>query len=103
MKHEDSLLTPEEVLSEGINFDLLSYDADMEHVLDDFEACGGKPFSGLTYELTRTRRIAWYGRYKDGVPDGERIDFMPDGSVRERSWFVHGKRVTGDLSTDIIK
>ena len=99
---EETILSPEQVFAAGIHFDLLSYDAAMEHVLDDFEACGGKPFSGLTYELTRTRRIAWYGWYKDGVPDGERVDFRPDGSIRERSHFIHGKRVTGDGCTDII-
>ena len=86
-------LSPEYVLSVGINFDLLSYDAAMKRVLDDFEACCGRPFSGLTYELTRTKKIAWYGWYANGLPNGERVEFTPDGNIKRRYTMKDGVSV----------
>ena len=86
-------LSSEYILSVGINFDLLSYDADMKRVLDDFEACGGRPFSGLTYELTRTKKIAWYGWYANGLPNGERVEFTPEGTIKKRYMLKDGKSV----------
>jgi len=71
----EQVLTHDEVIGTGTHFDLLSYNSDMTRVLTDFEVCGGEPFNGLSYELTRTRKLAWYAWYVEGVRDGVMVEF----------------------------
>ncbi len=66
MSDQDGILSHNQVLQRGTNFDLLSYNADQSLVLDDFEVCGGKPFTGLAYELQRSKKLAWYAYFNAG-------------------------------------
>ncbi len=86
----DNILTHEEVIHTGRHFDELSYNANMTQVLTDFEVCGGQPFAGLTYELTRTRKLAWYAWYNDGVRDGIMVEFDAQEQVKRICHYQKG-------------
>lgn len=75
-----------------------------DRILDAQEDMGGKPFSGLTYELYGNGNLMYYCFYKDRFEDGEYIEFYENGNLenkqnmslgritgREEIWFQNGE------------
>ena len=89
----DPILNYDSVIREGVNFDLLSYNSDMTRVLTDFEVCGGEPFNGLAYELTRTKKLAWYAFYRNGVRHGQCVIYTPAGNVERTCQYTNGNEL----------
>lgn len=58
--------------------------------LDDFKSCvlydkdpklGGKPFTGLLYELDDNGILRYYKYYTEGFDDGEYVEFYDSGAI----------------------
>lgn len=48
---------------------------------DKSPALGGKPFTGLLYELDIEGNLRYYQYYKDGFGNGEYVTFYDNGAV----------------------
>ena len=57
----------------GHNCALLYYGGD--------EFSGGKPFTGLYYELYENGKLESYGMYHNGMPTGECYSFYENGKI----------------------
>lgn len=51
------------------------------------EASGGKPFTGLYYELYPDGKLESYAMYQDGMPLGDFFSFHHNGKVKSYSFF----------------
>lgn len=100
---EKSILDKAAILQNGVNFENLAFEDCGDRVLDDYEENGGRPFTGLTYELFDNGKVAYYCFYIDGFPDGDYVRFYPSGTIQSISkmrkgqsierveWYQHGK------------
>ena len=85
----DNILSKEYVITNGIDFNSLSYEYCSDRMLDRNEEDGGQPFNGLTYELTEDGKLIYYGYYKDGFEEGDKVFFYPNGNIES---VAHMKR-----------
>ena len=79
-----NLLSPEHVKEHGTLYDeyiFYSEDEECGPLYDKLPALGGKPFTGLLYELDIEGNLRYYQYYKDGFGDGEYITFYDNGAV----------------------
>lgn len=88
---EKFILDKATILQNGINFENLAFEYCSDRILDDYEENGGKPFTGLTYELFEDDKIAYYCFYVDGFPDGDYVRFYPNGAVQGVSKMKKGQ------------
>lgn len=58
-----------------------SEDYECEALCDKAPELGGKPFTGLLYELDMNGVLRYYQYYKDGFGDGEYVTFYDSGAV----------------------
>lgn len=91
---EIKILDKEYVLTHGVNFEELAGGYCSDRILDKEEEDGGKPFTGLTYELYRNNKLAYYSFYKDGFPNGDFIQFYENGNIKKVQYMKYG-RVAG--------
>lgn len=82
---ENNLLTKEFVLQNGIDFENLHGEYCSDLILDKPEDKGGKPFTGLTYELYKNGQLQYYCYYKDGFEDGQYVEFYENDNVKALS------------------
>lgn len=86
------ILSKEEVLKQGINFDEeLWFTSYSDEVLDNPENEGGNPFTGLVYELYDNGDLAYYCYYKNGFKDGDYVKFHTNGKIRSIDYMVKGQ------------
>ena len=79
------------ILKKGINFENLAFEYCSDRILDDYEENGGKPFTGITYELYDNGRIVYYCYYVNGFPEGDFVRFYRDGTIRSISKMKRGR------------
>ncbi|ANU44988.1 hypothetical protein ADH76_01175 [Enterocloster clostridioformis] len=79
------------ILKKGINFDNLAFEYCSDRILDNYEENGGKPFTGITYELYDNGRISYYCYYVNGFSEGDFVKFYKDGTIRSISKMKRGK------------
>ena len=79
------------ILKKGINFDNLSFEYCSDRILDNYEEEGGKPFTGITYELYDNDRISYYCYYVNGFSEGNFVKFYKDGTIRSISKMKRGQ------------
>ena len=78
------VLSLEYVKEHGTLYDeyiFYSEDEECEPLYDKSPALGGKPFTGLLYELDIEGNLRYYQYYKDGFGDGEYVTFYDNGAV----------------------
>lgn len=82
------LLSSEYVLKKGIPYDLLTDEYYWENGVNHYERMfdkpmddGGKPFSGIAYELYPEGNIRGYIEYKEGYQYGDDVTFYPSGKL----------------------
>lgn len=78
------VLSLEYVKEHGTLYDeyiFYSEDEECEPSYDKSPALGGKPFTGLLYELDIEGNLRYYQYYKDGFGDGEYVTFYDNGAV----------------------
>ncbi|MCM3569787.1 hypothetical protein [Neobacillus mesonae] len=106
MNLEIQLLSKDEVLINGVNFDeKLWFTSYSDEVIDNPEDKGGKPFSGLAFELYDNGNLAYYGYYRNGLKEGPFVEFYPSGKIKgyrimdggtvkgkEIMWFENGQK-----------
>lgn len=86
------VLSKEYVLEHGMDFDeKLWFTSYSDEVLDNPEAEGGKPFTGLAYELYNNGTIAYYCYYKNGFKEGPYIKFYSNGKVKSTDCMKKGQ------------
>jgi len=56
---------------------------------DEFD--GGKPFTGLYYELYPDGKLESYATYQDGMPTGGLFSFHQNGKIKSYSYFSEGR------------
>ena len=62
-----------------------------DEVLDNPEEEGGKPFTGLAYELYDNGNIAYYCYYKNGFKEGYYIKFHHNGQMKSTYYMINGQ------------
>ena len=78
------VLSSEYVKEHGTLYDdyvFYSENEECEALFDKKPELGGKPFTGLLYELDMDGILRWYQYYKDGFGDGEYVAFYDSGAV----------------------
>lgn len=78
------VLSLEYVKEHGTLYDgcvFYSDNPEWEALFDKKPELGGKPFTGLLYELYLNGNLRWYQYYKDGFGDGEYVVFYDNGAV----------------------
>lgn len=56
------------------------------------EFSGGKPYSGLYYELYANGKLEMYGTYKNGMPIEGYYTFYENGKIKRYSFFSQDKK-----------
>ena len=79
------------VIENGINFEDLWYSSSSDEVLDSAEDEGGKPFTGLTYELYDNGKLVYYCFYKYGFEDGDYLEFYKNGNIKSKQYMKYGR------------
>jgi len=91
---ESNILTKKYVFENGVDFDDLWSEYCSDRILDKPEDEGGKPFTGLTYELYNSVQLAHYCFYKDGFSHGEYVKFYKSNNMKSKQYMEYG-RITG--------
>lgn len=81
------------ILQRGINFENLAFEYCSDRILDDYEENGGKPFTGVTYELYDNGRISYYCYYVNGFSEGDFVKFYTDGTICSISKMKRGQSI----------
>lgn len=87
----NNILSKEFVLQNGIDFENLHGKYCSDLILDKPEDKGGKPFTGLTYELYKNGQLQYYCYYKDGFEDGQYVEFYENGNVKSIKFMKYGQ------------
>ena len=82
--------TTEYIKSVGVDFNCLSYSYDGNFILDNPEDEGGKPFSGVAYELYQNGNLAYYCFYQNGLSHGVYRSFYENGNVKCQQMMQYG-------------
>ncbi len=90
------LLSSEYVLKKGIPYDLLTDEYYWENGVNHYERMfdkprdnGGKPFSGIAYELYPEGNIRGYTEYNEGYQYGDDVTFYPSGRLQRYSRYTN--------------
>ena len=92
---KNDILTKEYVLNNGVDFEELWNEYCSDRILDKPEDEGGKPFTGLVYELYNSGILAHYCFYKEGFSHGEYVKFYKSGNIKSRQYMKYGV-ITGE-------
>ncbi len=88
---EQQILNKEYVIAYGRSYDSLSYEYGSDRMLDEDEEDGGKPFTGLAYELNENQVLIYYGYYVDGFEEGDRVTFYENGIIESYAFMRRGR------------
>ena len=103
---KESILTEEVILQKGIEFICeVCYSGEYgQQVFNKPMEDGGKPISGIIYEKNEDGHVGYYTYYKNGIPNGESVEFYPSGCLRSKcimdrgtingekiEWYENGK------------
>lgn len=97
------LLTQEQILHKGINIDTLFLEEDRYYITDITN--GRSLFTGIAYKLYENGMVCYYANYKDGLKDGQYVDFYENGTIKKcqvmkenslrgkkEQWYENGKK-----------
>lgn len=87
---EDVNYTHETIKNMGVNFEDLWYSFDGDIILDNPEDDGGKPFSGIAYELHNNGKLAYFCFYKNGLKHGVYKSFYESGKIKCHQFMQYG-------------
>lgn len=92
MGNNVKILTKEYVLEHGTDFDEeLWFTSYSDEVIDNPEDEGGKPFTGLAYELYDNGNLVYYCYYNNGFSEGDYVEFYPSGTIKSKCYMVRGQ------------
>lgn len=78
------------ILSNGTNFDDLWFASETDEILDGPEDQGGKPFTGIAYEVDSNNKMVYYTFYKNGFQHGLNCEFYKNGNLKKEETYIHG-------------
>ncbi|WP_339178553.1 toxin-antitoxin system YwqK family antitoxin [Bacillus sp. FSL R5-0560] len=87
---ENDKYTKDFVIKNGVNFDDLWYTSYSDEILDNPEDEGGKPFTGLAYELFENGSLMYFCHYKDGLAHGLNREFYKSGNIKCEEHLKYG-------------
>ncbi|MCY7870495.1 toxin-antitoxin system YwqK family antitoxin [Bacillus spizizenii] len=87
---ENNKYTKDFVLKNGVNFDDLWFTSYSDEILDNPEDEGGKPFTGLAFELFENGNLMYFCFYKDGLAHGLNREFYKSGKIKCEEYFKYG-------------
>lgn len=88
----ENIFDKDYVVSKGTDFvEELWFSTHGDIVLDKPEEEGGKPFTGLVYELYNNGNLNYYANYVNGFIEGELIEFYKSGKLKAIKTLVHGQ------------
>ena len=90
---ETKVLTKEYVLNNGVDFEGLWNEYCSDRILDKPENEGGKPFTGLAYELYKNNELNYYCFYKEGFEHGDYVEFYENGNIQSVQYMKYGSIV----------
>ena len=90
---ESNILTKEYVIKNGVDYEELFNEYCSDRILDKSEEEGGKPFTGLVYELYNNEQLQYYCFYKDGFEHGEYVEFYENGNIQSVQYMKYGSIV----------
>ncbi len=99
MKNKLDILETDYILEHGTLFDedVFSYECYSENGKSYYEQLfdkprnkGGKPFSGLLYEIYPSGELREYHYYKDGFEYGDDVSFYKNGQISRYTCFENG-------------
>ena len=107
LEHEKiRILSYDEVIEQGKVFgEDLWWDRNYGYYICDFsnDEAGrddeGTYFTGLAFELYENGNLSYYQYYKDGLQDGEDVEFFPSGAVQHYGVWKDTKSITGNYYT----
>lgn len=76
----------EEAYDDEYGFDYSGPDAAFLYYGGD-EFSGGKPFTGVYYELYPNGKLKSYSKYQDGMPIENSFEFYENGKIKTYSYF----------------
>lgn len=87
-----NLLSYDQVIKDGIEFagDVCFSGESGYQVYDKEIEDGGKPINGILYELYPNGTLRNYAYYKDGMPNGERVNFYENGKIEDFGSLIKG-------------
>lgn len=92
MENEVGILSKQYVCEHGTDFDeKLWFSSYSDEVLDHPEDEGGKPFTGLAYELYDNGNFVYYCYYKNGFSEGNYVEFYHNGNLKSQCYMVRGQ------------
>ncbi|MEI2463257.1 toxin-antitoxin system YwqK family antitoxin [Niallia taxi] len=92
MENDMDILNKEYVLTHGVDFDeALWFTSYSDEVLDNPEDEGGKPFTGLAYEVFDNGNLAYYCHYENGFAEGPNVKFYKNGIVKSIEYMIKGQ------------
>ena len=88
---ENDVLTKEYVLNNGVDFENLWGEYCSDRILDKPEYEGGKPFTGLAYELYNNGQLIYYCFYKEEFEHGAYVEFYENGNIESIQYMKYGR------------
>ncbi|MBT2572949.1 toxin-antitoxin system YwqK family antitoxin [Bacillus sp. ISL-51] len=80
-----------DIKENGVDFEDLWFSSESDEILDNPEDEGGKPFSGLAYELYPNGNIIYFTEYKDGLAHGLTREFFENGNKKNEKNYRYGQ------------
>ena len=83
---EKNILTEEIILQMGIEFsgDVCYSGKYGQQVFDKPMEDGGEPIDGIIYEKDEEDHVIYYAYYKNGIPNGIKVEFYESGRLRSK-------------------
>lgn len=91
MEDKQDIYTKEYIINKGINFEELWFSSTSDEILDSPEDEGGKPYTGLTYELYDNGIIRYFSIYQNGFKHGLLREFHKNGNVKSEEIMRYGQ------------
>ena len=94
MKNIDEILSKEEAISCGYEFDgeIVCYSGEYGQQVCNSSSGSDVPITGIVYELYPNGNINYYCMYANGIKNGDFISFYEDGSLMRRCTMYKGTR-----------
>lgn len=90
---ESNILTKEYVMKNGVDYEELCNEYCSDRILDKSEEEGGKPVTGLVYEIYNNGQLSYYCFYKDGFEHGKYVEFYENGNIQSVQYMKYGSIV----------
>ncbi|MBD8498789.1 toxin-antitoxin system YwqK family antitoxin [Paenibacillus arenosi] len=90
---ENDIYTLEYIRNNGSDFEDLWFTSCSDEIIDNPEDEGGKPFTGLTYELYENGCLRYFCFYKNGFKEGMFREYYRSGKLKSEEVMKYGQTI----------